>query len=79
MTTVDLGVGSGGLGFQWEEAIARVRESYLIAYSHGSRDELGRVAGGWCGPRGAEVWVLVGKMTTVWDEEIVGVRLVLET
>ena len=29
-------------------------------YSDGSRDELGRVAGGWSGPRGAEGSVLVG-------------------
>ena len=50
-----------------------------MAYSDGSRDELGRVASGWCGPRGAEGCVLVGTVATVWDGEIAGMRLVLES
>ena len=63
----------------WEEAISRVGEGCLVAYSDGSRDELGRVAGGWCGPRGAEGSVLVGMVATVWDREIPGMRLALES
>ena len=79
MATADLGVGSGGLGVDWEEAISRVGEGCLVAYSDGSRDESGRVAGGWCGPRGAEGCVLVGTVATVWDGEIAGMRLALES
>ena len=63
--TADFGVGSGSLRVDWEEAIARVGEGCLVAYSDGSRDELGRVAGGRCGPRGAERCVLVGTVVTV--------------
>ena len=63
----------------WEEAISRVGEGCLVAYSDGSRDELGRVAGSWCGPRGAEGCVLVGMGATVWDGEIAGMRLALES
>ena len=82
VTTADLGIGSGGLGVDWEEAISRVGEGCLIAYSNGSRDELGRVAEGWCGPRDAEGCVLVGMVgmvARVWDGEIVGMRLALKS
>ena len=82
VATAELGVGSGGLGVDWEEAISRVGEGCLGAYSGGSRYELGRVAGSWGGPRGAEGRVLVGTVATVatvWDGEIVGMRLVLES
>ena len=79
VTPLDLGVGSGGLGVDWEEAISRVGRCCLVAYSDGSRDELGRVAGGWSGPRGAEGSVLVGMVATVWDGEIAGMRLALES
>ena len=79
VTVADLGVGSGGLEVDWEEAISRVGAGCWVAYSDGSRDELGRVAGGWCGPRGAERCVLVGMVATVWDREIAGMRLALES
>ena len=79
VTTVDLGVGSDGLAVDWEEAISRVGEGCLVAYSDGSRDELGRVAGGWSGPRGTEGSVLVGMVATVWDRVIAGMRLALES
>ena len=76
---VDLGVGSGGEGGDWKVPIAGVGEGCLVAYSDGSQDEAGRVAGGWCGPRGAEGSVLVGRVATVWDGEIAGLRLALES
>ena len=79
VTTADLGVGSGGLGVDCEKAISRVGEGCLVAYSDGSRDELGRVAGGWCRPRGAEGCVLVGMVATVWDGEFAKMRLALES
>ena len=77
--SIDIGVSTGGLGGDWEEAISTIGEVCLIAYTNDCRDELGRVAGGWCGPRGAEVSVLVGKVATVWDREITGMRLTLES
>ena len=45
---VDLGVGAGGEVQDWEEAISRVAEGCEVAFSDGSRDQSGRVAGGWC-------------------------------
>ena len=39
VATADLGVCSGGLGGDWEEAIYRAGEGCLVAYSDGSRDE----------------------------------------
>ena len=63
--TVDLGVGPGALCGDWEEAIFRIGEGCLVAYTDGSRDELGRVAGGLCSPRGAEGSLLVGTVATV--------------
>ena len=41
VATADLGVGSGSLVVDWEEAISSVTEGCLVAYSDGSRDELG--------------------------------------
>ena len=79
MDTVDISVGTGGSGGNWEEVISRIREGCLTAYTDSSRDELGRVVGGWCGPRGAEGSVLVGTVATVWDGEIAGMRLALES
>ena len=46
VATVDLGVGSAGQGVDLEEAISKIVEGCLVAYSDGSRDELGRVVGG---------------------------------
>ena len=75
----DLGVGSGSLGVDWEEAISRIGEGCLVAYSDGSRDKLGRVAGGWYGPQGAKGCMLVGTLVTVWDRAIAGMRLAPES
>ena len=79
MATADLGVGSSGLVVDWEVAISRVWEGSRVSYSDGSRDESGQVAGSWCGPRGVEGCVLVGTVATVWDGEIMGMRLALES
>lgn len=51
VATIDLGLGSGGLGVDWEGAISSVREGCLIAYTDSSRDGFGRVAGACCGLR----------------------------
>ena len=64
MATANLGVGSYGLVVDWEDDIYRVVEGCLVAYYDGRRDKLGRVAGGWCGLRGAEGKVLVGMAAT---------------
>ena len=43
---VDLGVGAGGSSRDWEEAIAKVGGGCVVAFTDGSRDSAGRVAGG---------------------------------
>ena len=75
---VDLGVGAGGGAQDWEEAISSVAAGCVVAFSDGSRDESGRVAGGWCDSRGGEGCGLVGSVATLWDGEVAGMRLVLE-
>ena len=79
VATLDLGVGSDGLAMDWEVAISMVMEGCLRAYSEGNNDDLGRVAGGWRGPRGASGSMLVGTVATVWDGEIARMRLALES
>ena len=50
----------------------------VVAFSDGSRDESGRVAGGWCDLRGGKGCGLVGSVAKVWDGEIAGIRMALE-
>ena len=76
---VDLGVGVGGTSLDWERAIESVGGGCVVAFTDGSRDEFGRVAGGWCDSRGGEGCELVGSVATVWDGEIGGMRLALES
>ena len=79
MEVVDLGVGVGGTSLDWERAIESVGGGCVVAFTDGSRDEFGRVAGGWCDSRGGEGCELVGSVATVWDGEIGGMRLALES
>ena len=51
----------------------------VILYTDGSRDESGRVGGGWWGSRGGSGSVGVGTVATVWDGEVAGMRLALES
>ena len=76
---VDLGVGVGATSRDWEGAIESVRNGCVVAFTDGSRDDAGRVAGGWCDSRGGEGCELVGTVATVWDGEIAGMRLALES
>ena len=75
---VDLCVGTEGSSQDWKEAIARVSEGCTVAFTDGSRDEAGRVAGGWCDSRGEGGCELVGSVATVWDGEVAGLRLALK-
>ena len=59
--------------------MARVSSGVMVAFTDGSRDKTGRVARRWCGSRGGEGCVLVGSVATVWDGEIAGMRLALES
>ena len=45
----------------------------------GSRDEFGRVGGGWWGSRRSCRSMAVGSMATIWDGEIAGIHLSLES
>ena len=76
---VDLGVGAGGSSRDWEGAIAGVSGGCIVPFTDGSRDVAGRVAGGWCDSRGGEGCELVGSVATVWDGEVAGMRLALES
>lgn len=51
----------------------------MVAYTDGSRNEDGRVGGGWWGSRGAECYLLVGTIVTVWDGEVASMWLSLES
>ena len=79
VAVVNLGVGGGATLRDWEVAIENARNSSVVAFTDGSRDEAGRVAGGWCDSRGGEGCELVGTVATVWDGEIAGMRLALES
>ena len=79
LEVVDLGVGVGDSSRDWEEAIERVGAGCTVAFTDRSRDDAGRVAGGWCDTRGGEGCELVGSVATVWDGEIAGMRLALES
>ena len=76
---VELGVGAEGSSQDWEEAIARVSGGCTVTFTDGSRDEAERVAGGWCDSRGVGGCELVGLVATVWDGEVAGLRLALES
>lgn len=51
---VDMGASSEGTRKDWEGAIAKVSVACTVAFTDGSRDEGGRVVGGWCDSRGGE-------------------------
>lgn len=50
-----------------------------VALTDGSRDERGRVAGGWCDSRGGKGCKLGGLMATGWDGDVTGIRLALKS
>ena len=50
-----------------------------VAFTDGSKDDEGKVAGGWCGSRGGECCERVGSVATVWDGEAAGMKLALES
>ena len=76
---MDLGVGDGATSRDWKVAIECVRSGCVVAFTDGSTDDAGRVAGGWCDSRGGEGCELPGMVATVWDGEIAGMRLALES
>ena len=75
---VDLGLDGSASVVEWEEAIVRVSGGANLLFTDGSRDESGRVGGGWWGSRGGSGSEAVGTVATVWDGEIAGMRLALE-
>ena len=75
----DLGIGSDASVVDWMQGINRVRRLVDLLFTNGSRDKLGRVGGGWWGSRGGSGSVAVGTVATVWDGEVAGMRLALES
>ena len=57
---MDIGIGSGGTKWEWEEALTMVNDGCLFAFTNGSRDVEGKAAGGWYGPCRDEWHVMVG-------------------
>ena len=76
---VDLGLGEDASVMELEEAIRRVGGSDDLLFTDGSRDEWGRVGGGWWVSSGGSGSVAVGTVATVWDREIEGMRLALDS
>ena len=76
---VDLRLGGDASVGDWEAAIERARDGVALLFRDGSRDESGRVGGGWWGSRGGCGSVALGTVATVWDGEIPGMRLALES
>ena len=79
VVVVELGLGSGASVEEWEAAIGRMRGSDYLLFMDGSRYESGRVGGSWWGSRGGSGCVAVGSLATVWDGEIAGMRLALDS
>ena len=75
----ELGLDGRATVVEWEAAIERVSGGVALLFTDGSRDESGRVGGGWWGSRGGSGSVAVGTIDMVWDGEIAGMRLALES
>ena len=56
-----------------------MHEGDSLLFVDGSRDESGRVSGGWWGYRGGCGSGAVGSVATVWDGEVTGVHLALDS
>lgn len=61
----------------WEEAVKCAAERRLVVYTDGSRDDGGRVGGGWYADDNGASSVAVGNVATVWDGEVAGIRQAL--
>ena len=79
VVVLEVGVGSRGTKEECEEVIFKVSDGCTVAFTDGSRDDEGRVAGGWCSSHGGEGCELVESVSTVWDGEVAGMRLTLES
>ena len=76
---VDLGLSGDASVGECEMAIARARGSDDLRFTDGSRNESGRVGGGWWGSQGGSSSVAVGSVATVWDGKIASLRLALDS
>ena len=76
---VDLGLGSEASAGEWEAAIERVRGDDSFLLTDGSRDESDRVGGGWWGSRVGSGSMAVGTVAAIWDGEVAGVRMALDS
>ena len=76
---VDLGLSGEASMEEWEGAIERLGGGASLLYTDGSGDDSDRVRGGWWGSRSGSGLVAVGTVATVWDGEVAGMRLALES
>ena len=61
----------------WEAAIMEAANSDMMVYTNGSRDQEGRVEGGWHADGNGPGSVAVGLIATVWDGKVAGIRQAL--
>ena len=64
---------------EWEEAVKQVSRGDTLLFTDSSCDVSGRVGGGWWGSQGGSGSMAVGSVATVWDGEIAGMSLTLES
>lgn len=77
--TVDLGLSGISKAAQWVKRIEEVKGEDTVVYTDGSMSEDGKVGGGWCSEGGScKGSVGLGRMTTVWDGEVAGLKKALE-
>ena len=74
---VDLGPCKFSTFEMWERAIEEAGEGRLVVYTDGSRHSGGQVRGGWYAPENGAGSVAVGRIATVWDGEVAGIRQAL--
>ena len=74
---VDLGPCKSSTSEVWERAIEEAGEGRLVVYTDGSRDDGGRVGGGWHASGNGAGSTAVCKIATVWDGEVDGIRQAL--
>ena len=79
VVVIDLGVSSEVTKEEREEVRFKVSDGCTVAFTDGSKDEDEKVAVGWCGSRAGESCELVGSVVTMWDGEVAGMTLLLES
>ena len=76
---IELGYDASTTVEEWNKAISRVGVGRLVVFINESRSQEGVVAGSWHRDSIGERGVSVSQCATVWNREIAGMRLALES